>query len=61
MVDVEEMFDGHVEIDDVLLHAFNDLCSAVDHEGSEVYVDLDGCDVYLLIGQHHVRHVLVDL
>ena len=58
MVDVEEMFDGHFEIDVVLLHVLIDLLSVVDHEGSEGYVDLDGCDVYLLRGLFHVKHVL---
>ena len=58
MVDVEEMFDGHFEIDVVLLHVLIDLLSVIDHEGSEGYVNLDGCDVYLLRGLFHVEHVL---
>ena len=44
MVDVEEMFDDHFEVDVVLLHVFIDLLSVIDHEGSEGHVDLDGCD-----------------
>ena len=58
MVDVEEMFDGHLETDVVLRHVFIDLCSVIDHEGSEGYVDLYGHDVYLLRGLFHVKHVL---
>ena len=59
MVDVEEMFDGHFEVDVVFfLHVFIDLLSVIDHECSEGHVDLDGCDVYLLRGLFHVKHVL---
>ena len=58
MVDVEEMLDCYFEADVVLLHVFIDLCSVIDHEGSEGYVDLDGSDVYLMRGLFHVKHVL---
>ena len=58
MIDVEEMLDCYFEADVVLLHVLIDLCSVIDHEGSEGYVNLYGYDVYLLRCLFHVKQIL---